>query len=171
MDRAAFTQARSFIFTDIRREIAMAKASESIEGQEALHRAQVPLGAGNFMAALALLCYTEFGGKLKFNCRRDNGTDLASENFNRFFDEIGPAYQAFRAAGHKVYDVFRCGLAHEYYVKKSCTISIRILPEKAAGIGVQADGRYYFAVEPYCRDLERAFSDLEQHLYAERAPS
>ena len=39
MDRAAFTQARSFIFTDIRREIAMAKASESIEGQEALHRA------------------------------------------------------------------------------------------------------------------------------------
>jgi len=36
MDQAAFRQARSFIFTDIWREIALAAASETTEGREAL---------------------------------------------------------------------------------------------------------------------------------------
>lgn len=78
MDRAGFEQARSFIFTDIRREIALAHASEFPEGQSALARLRIPQGAGNFMAALALLSYTEFGGKLKFACKKKNGSDHAS---------------------------------------------------------------------------------------------
>lgn len=45
------------------------------------------------MAALALLSYTEFGGKLKFGCKKKGGADHASENFNRFFGELGPAYR------------------------------------------------------------------------------
>lgn len=171
MDRAGFEQARNFIFTDMRREIALANASESAEGQKALDHAGVPRGAGNFMAALALLSYTEFGGKLKFACKKKNGSDHASENFDRFFSELGPEYRAFRAAGHNVYDIFRCGLAHEYYVKKGCTISMRAEPATALGIGVQSDGRYYFAVEPYCRDLELAFIDLERYLYGDAATS
>ena len=171
MDRIAFAQAKLFIFTDIRREIALADASETVEGREALERAGVPCGAGNFMAALALLSYTEFGGKLKFACKKANGSDHASENFNRFFGELGPEYRAFRAAGHNVYDIFRCGLAHEYYVKKSCTIVVRAKSDAAPGIGLQGDGRYYFAVEPYCRDLERTFNDLERYLYGDPTPS
>lgn len=171
MNRSEFEQARLFIFTDIRREIALAVASETVEGQQALEQAGVPRGAGNFMAALALLSYTEFGGKLKFACKKSNGSDHASENFNRFFSELGPEYRVFRAAGHNVYDIFRCGLAHEYYVKKGCTISMRADSPTAPGIGLQADGRYYFAVEPYCRDLERAFNDLERYLYGDAAAS
>ena len=171
MNRAEFEQARNFMFTDIRREVALAIASKSVEGQEALDHLGISPGGGNFMAALALLSYTEFGGKLKFACKKKNGSDHASENFNRFFDEIGPEYRAFRAAGHNVYDIFRCGLAHEYYVKKSCTISMCVEPVTAPGIGLQSDGRYYFAVEPYCRDLERAFFDLERHLYGGGATS
>jgi hypothetical protein len=167
VNRADFAQARQFIFTDIRREIALAKASETVDGRQALDRAGVLHGAGNFMAALALLSYTEFGGKLKFASKKPNGTDHASENFNRFFSELGPGYRAFRAAGHNVYDIFRCGLAHEYYVKKGCTISMRTELATAPGIGIQGDGRYYFAVEPYCRDLERAFDDLERYLYGD----
>lgn len=113
--------------------------------------------------------YAEFGGKLKFACKKKNGSDHASENFNKFFVELGPPYRAFRAAGHNVYDIFRCGLAHEYYVKKSCTISMRVDQETAPGIGLQPDGRYYFAVEPYCRDLEQAFVELERYLYGDAA--
>ena len=165
MDRPAFDRAKRFIFADIRREIALADASQTDEGREALRRAGVSPGAGNFIAALALLSYTEFAGKLKFNCKKANGSDAAGENFNRFFDELGDRYRAFRAAGHNVYGVFRCGLAHEYYVKKACEITIRVDPLGEPGIGMLPDGRYYFSVEPYCNDLERAFGDLEDFLY------
>ena len=67
MNLADFKQARNFMFTDIRREIAIANASKSATGRTVLDRLGIPQGGGNFMAALALLCYTEFGGKLKYN--------------------------------------------------------------------------------------------------------
>jgi hypothetical protein len=108
-----------------------------------------------------MLCYTEFAGKLKFNYKKKSGADHASKNFNSFFDELGQHYKAFRAAGHNVYDLFRCGLAHEYYVKAACTIFIT----GPAGIGLQPDGLYYIAVEPYCDDLEGAFTKLEADLF------
>ncbi len=164
MDQGAFQQAVLFAISDVRREIALAKASETAKGKAALEGLGVQPGGGNFLAALGLLCYTEFAGKCKYNCKKANGTDHASENFNRFFDELGPKYKAFRAAGHKVYDVFRCGLAHEYFVKKSCTIVI-IAPNGEPGLGMLADGRYYFAVERYCDDLEGAFNALDKHLF------
>ena len=33
------------------------------------------------------------------------------------------------------------------------------------GLGVEASGRYFFVVESYCRDLRKAFDDLQVHLY------
>jgi hypothetical protein len=164
MDHSAFRQAKQFAFQDVWREVSLAKASETKEGNAALQAAGVQSGGGNFMAALALLCYTEFAGKLKFNCKKPNGSDHASENFNRFFDELGPSYKSFRLAGNNVYDIFRCGLAHEYYVKKTCTIAMF---GRAAqpGIGKCSDGRYYFVVERYCQDMERAFDALEDYLF------
>jgi len=58
------------------------------------------------MVALVLLCYTEFAGKLKFNCKKSNGTNHPTGNFNGFFDELGQDYRAFRSS-HNVYDTFR----------------------------------------------------------------
>jgi len=118
MTREEFVQARQFAFADIRRELALARACASATGSAALSSVGIPLGGGNFLAALGLLCYTEFGGKLRYDCKRSDGRDHASENFNRFFDDLGTSYKALRAARHNVYDVFRCGLAHEYYVKR-----------------------------------------------------
>lgn len=60
-------QARDFIYRDIEREIALAKATETAEGKSFLEKAGVPSGGGNFMAALALLSYTEYAGRLKNN--------------------------------------------------------------------------------------------------------
>ena len=158
MTRDEFLQARAFIFLDIEREIQLAKANP-----DALRALGVAPGGGNFLAALGLLCYTEFGGKLRFNVKRADGSDVASANFNQFFDLIGPAYQAFRAQ-HNVYDIFRCGLAHEYYVKKNCTVAML---EGAAGAGLRVDasGHYWIVVEGYCRDLKNAFDALQVHLY------
>jgi hypothetical protein len=159
MTRDEFVQAKAFIFSDVERELQLAKADST--GLQALG---VTPGGGNFLAALGLLCYTEFGGKLRFGVKRPDGSDVASANFNQFFDLLGPDYQAFRAAAHNVYDIFRCGLAHEYYVKKSCTIDML---EATPGPGIQVDlsGHYRFVVESYCRDLRKAFDTLQVHLY------
>jgi len=158
MIRETFLQAKSFIFADVEREIQLAKADG-----KALSALGVNPGGGNFLAALGLLCYTEFGGKLRFGFKRADGSDIASANFNHFFDLLGPDYLAFRAV-HNVYDIFRCGLAHEYYVKKGCTIDML---EATPGPGIQVDlsGHYRFVVESYYRDLRKAFDTLQVHLY------
>ena len=164
MTREEFMQARRFAFADIHRELALAKVSESPVGATGLAALGLPTGGGNFLAALGLLCYTEFGGKLKYNCKRRDGKDHASENFNKFFDELGVPYRDLRAAGHDIYDIFRCGLAHEYYVKKACEIVI-VSPNANAGIVIGPNGRYIFIVEKYCEDLERQFDALEKALF------
>ena len=167
MDLARFKLAKQFMFNDIERELQLARVPESDE--QVLRSLGVRPGGGNFLAALGLLCYTEFGGKLKFNCTKPGGADHASENFNRFFDELGPGYAAFRE-GHNVYDVFRCGLAHEYFVKKHCIIAM-LGTGIPSGIHELPDGRYEFAVEQYCLDLRQAFERLEQHLFGTLAGS
>ncbi|MBI2906305.1 MAG: hypothetical protein HYX92_01475 [Chloroflexi bacterium] len=159
IDKATFEQAKLFMFSDVEREIQLAKASQVNES--ALLSLGVTPGGGNFIAALGLLCYTEFGGKLKYRAKTD------SENFNRFFDDLGPDYKAFRASPGRqngVYDVFRCGLAHEYFVKKSCDMAM-LASGPGPGIGRDSSGRLYFIVESYCRDLRRAFDELEIVLY------
>ena len=159
MDRAAFEQAKLFIFSDVEREIQLARASQADES--ALQSLGITPGGGNFLAALGLLCYTEFGGKLKYRRK------TASDNFNRFFDYLGPDYKAFRAGfkdQNEVYNVVRCGLAHEYYVKKSCCIAM-VASGSGPGIGRDSSGRFYLIVESYCRDLKRAFDRLQIDLY------
>jgi len=159
MTKDEFMQAKLFIFTDVDREIQLAKA----DGKALLSLGVAP-GGGNFLAALGLLCYTEFGGKLRFGNKHKHKhrKDYSSANFNQFFDLLGPPYKAFRDK-HNVYDIFRCGLAHEFYVKKSCVISML---ETGPGLGLGGEsGRYFFVVESYCRDLRKAFDDMQVHLY------
>lgn len=67
MDKTLIAQAKQFIFSDIEREIALADSSEKLLGRFLLRLAGVPHGGGNFVAALSLLSYTEYGGRLKNN--------------------------------------------------------------------------------------------------------
>jgi hypothetical protein len=157
-----FGLARQFIVGDIRREIELAKARHDTthpERKEHLEAARVqPSGGGNLLAALGLLCYTEFCGWLKFN------RSTASGNFNDFFDTLGDGknYTAFRAK-HKVYDIFRCGMVHEYFVKRDFTVDM--LDGGGSDIGIAEEGGHYkFNVERYHRDLAAALSKLEAEL-------
>jgi hypothetical protein len=158
MTKDRFLQARDFIFRDLEREIQLAKADGN-----ALRTPGVHPGGGNFLAALGLLCYTEFGGKLRFGFKRKDGRDYASKNFNGFFDLLGPEYKAFRE-DHDVYGIFRCGLVHEYYVKDSTDIAM-LARGTGPGIRIGNDGRYLFVVESYFNDLRKAFEDLQAHLF------
>ena len=171
MEKLQLTEVRGFIVADIEREIQLAKLSDA-QGKE-LEKLGVNRGGGNFLAALGLLCYTEFAGKLKYNCKR-NGDDFASENFNKFFDEIGTEYKNFRISGVNVYGIFRCGMAHEYLTKKNCVICMNgnclecptsncPIPQEerkniSIGIGKYDNDKYYFRVEQYYHDFINAFN-------------
>ncbi len=161
-----FLQAKKFIIRDLEREIQLAKLNEA--DKKVLPDLGVHPGGGNFLAALGLLCYTEFGGKLRFGSKLNDGRDHASKNFNEFFDLLGDEYKDFRVKqkkhNHDVYNIFRCGLVHEYYVKHSTDIAM-LARGAGPGIRIKEDGRYVFVVERYFNDLRRAFEDLQAFLF------
>lgn len=164
MNHSDFKEAKLFIYTDIEREIRLAYASQNENYTEVLEKLGIPSCGGNFLAALGLLCYTEFAGKLTYTKQR-NGKDYATGNFNSFFDDIAD-YKNFRTTGVgvNVYDVFRCGLAHEYYVKNNCTIYMA-KNNKLKGIGQESNGKYYFVVEQYFEDFKVTLDKFEQSCY------
>lgn len=164
MNHREFAQAKRFIFADIEREIHLAYASDTDDYKAVASKLGIPLGGGNFLAAIGLLSYTEFAGKLKYNRKKKNGRDHTSENFNLFFDDLGPDYKQFRALGVNVYDIFRCGLVHEYYVKTNCTIYI-CRNNHQIGIGKESGGKFFFVVETYFDDFRIAFNQLESQIF------
>jgi hypothetical protein len=160
---------------DIEREIQWARESKS---------------AGNALCALGLLSYTEAMAYLLPSSRRPgNGS---RQHFDAFFRELGPYYANLLDRGEfNVYDVFRCGLSHEYFVKQTCTIAMlnttpgsievkgsRInegLTEKHAptyllakpvecALGCVPNGSYYFVVEKYYQDFRAACERLYHEL-------
>ena len=154
MDNFKFNQAKSFIATDINRELSLAKASQSLWKKTILKALGISPGGGNFLAALCLLSYTEFAGRVLNNDFSDSNSRT---NFDSFFNSIGSEYKAFNES-HNVYKIFRCGLAHEYYVKKSCVIAITSIKK---GIGIRWDGKhYYFILDAYYSDFMKKLSEL-----------
>ncbi len=144
MSHTDFQTAKNFIFADIQRELDMANSD---------------VGSGNFLVALGLLCYTEFAGSLIPSVGSGSRT-----KFDTFFDRLGEGYRSLRGS-HNVYNIFRCGLAHEYFVKKNCTVSVTATPNGSPGVGLQSNGSYYFANSNYFNDFKKAFEDLERELY------
>lgn len=129
-----------FIKSDIQREIGLARAGEP---------------AGNFLSALGLLCYTEFMGGIAIG-GFDKGT--ARSRFNIFFNSMGHGYKELNKQVN-VYDVFRCGMAHQYFIKKNCMIAI-LKTNETVGISLMPNGQYYFIVEKYFEDFMAACETL-----------
>ncbi len=46
-------------------------------------------------------------------------------NFNAFLPYLGKGYQNFEKRGIKIYDLVRCGLVHNYFIKGDSTIWMR----------------------------------------------
>lgn len=94
-----------WMFSDIPREIDLARSDKD---------------AGNILCALGLLCYTEFmGGTVLGNLT----VRPIKRRFDAFFNSMGVDHEIFNQTVN-VYDVFRCGLAHEYFVKHNCEIAM-----------------------------------------------
>src|SRR5579859_7767647 len=133
----------TFMFGDIRREIGLAFAN---------------IGGGNLLAALGLLCYTEFMGSILTGWR---GVGCSRRNFEAFFDYMGDAYSQLRKNGVDVYDVFRCGAVHEFAIKGEATMIAMLEWDPSPGIVRDAQGRFTFHVESYFRDFAAACRRLE----------
>lgn len=161
MNHSDFKKACEYIFSDIDREISLARASENKDSISLLNDIGVPAGGANFLAALGLLSYTEFFGSLKY---KNSGPGSCSKNFNSFFDDLGCEYKLFRSSGENVYSIFRCGLIHEYYTKQDCTIYM-LRKQEMIGIGKEDRKKYYFVVETYYEALKLAIYDLENISY------
>lgn len=142
--------ANGFMLRDVMREITRARADEP---------------AGNFLAALGLLCYTEALGQFVPGHKRG-----AANRFDAFFRRMGPAYDAFADTG-KPYDTFRNGMAHTYLVKGKCEVSMLAdnpLPE-LCGVGESPSTDWlWFNVETYYTDFVRAADALHIELTGHR---
>jgi hypothetical protein len=113
-----------------------------------------------------LLCYTEFCGAVEFNKQRKTWKSKkdkkrgkppimvasAAENFSACFAKLGAGYAAFDRR-HKVYGLFRCGMAHSYYAHGPFTIVMPGRNPVAGDPGIShngaAPGVYTFWVETY----------------------
>jgi hypothetical protein len=150
-----------FIFHDIEREIWLAQKTEH-DKLHGIYPGPHP-GAGNVLAALGLLAYTEFLGS--FITGNRNGMQ---ENFKAFLSRMPPCYSAFDAHLGRdpqlkgVYHTFRNGMAHEYAVKRDCDV-VMLRGRETCGIG-QENGRYYFVVEHYFDDFRVATNSIYQDL-------
>ncbi len=159
MQRNRFDRARDFITADIEREIRLARMETSLWRRLLARAVGNPNGGGNFLTALGLLCYTEFAGRLKRNDFSDGNARVC---FDDFFRDLGPEYDQL-VQTQNVYRDLRCGLAHEYFVKRSCVIAMLSFRPQC---GIQWDGnRYIFVVEAYWQDFRGALQALEQRLY------
>jgi len=138
-----------FIKGDIQREINLARSGDS---------------GGNFLAALGLLCYTEFMGTMILR-----GKGSKTDRFNAFFRLMGDDYkQLLDVKRVNVYRIFRCGMAHTYFAQ-NCDIKM-LNNNYPAGIILKSDGKYLFIVEKYFEDFMNACSRLYNDMIVEQNP-
>jgi len=135
--------------------------------QRELTFATTPLGAGNVLAALGLVVYTEVLGRIwtrNISRRRTQNRP----NFDACFDAMGVGYPAWRAQFETrekmtLYKALRNGLAHEYAPKVPFTVAMFGKPR----VAIIRHGRgYAFVVEAYLRDFRSANRRIYSELMA-----
>ena len=135
--------------------------------------------SARLMAAVALMAYTEFLGSVLAEKFDPYESQVRFDGFLKYMD--GPYKDLIDTKNFRPYDVFRCGLVHNFFVKGLCTIAMKnnagpllIIGEQPGdvviqkplnvGMGRAANGGYYFVVEKYYLDFKTACL----RLYAER---
>ena len=112
------------------------------------------------LAALGLVSYTEFLGGLATGQLAREGCSAA--NFSAFLPYLGSEYEHLANQGVDIYDVVRCGLVHEYFIKGDSTI----WPQASAPCGIiaSAGGPTYFIVSVYRDHLFKGARSLRDEI-------
>ena len=117
------------------------------------------------LAALGVVTYTEFLGGLATGQLAQRGCSEA--NFLAFLQYLGSEYESLAARGVDLYDVVRCGLIHEYFIKGDSTI----WPHASAPCGIisSLDGPTYFIVSVYRDHLFKGARKLRDEILEDQA--
>jgi hypothetical protein len=126
----------------------------------------------NFLTALGLLSYTEFlGGLISGNGGKN---DYSRKNFYVAYNLLGPDYITFdkqicqkyknsKGKPRDFYDLVRCGLVHEYFIKKDFIIARDNYSTKAPGVG-WTNQKIGIANSNYFRDFKKMCSQYKKDL-------
>lgn len=114
-------------------------------------------GDANYLAALGLAVYTEFLGGL-YRCTHDDGE--AKSNYNEGLRKLGNEYEElYTSRGNAMYYRVRCGLVHEYLIKKTAKVSMSESSPNNCGIVIETDDTICFYVRQYLEDFKQAMED------------
>ncbi len=152
------------IEADLEREIGLAKASMNEDNIKQLESMGVRPGAGNFLCALGLLCYTEFLGTEKYNLKQNNGKEPDNKmNFLSLFKDLGDEYKKFvEENGDQIWN-FRNDFTHNYVYKGNSIVSM--LKTKGLKCGVfKMDDILHFNIQKYYEDLSSEFYRYSEFL-------
>jgi hypothetical protein len=138
---------QGFIYRDIKREIDLARSGHP---------------GGHVLAALGLLCYTEFMGSVAMQ-----GDGSYTKQFKAFFRRMGEGYAGLVDSKEiDVYRIFRSGLMLSY-VAGDCEIKLLNESSAPAGVILKPDGKYLFVVEKYFDDFTSACEALYEEMLSE----
>ena len=124
-------------------------------------------GDANYLAALGLVTYTEFLGGLWTGGLGLLGT--SKDNFNAFIPYLGEPYQRIHQRVN-IYDLVRCGLVHNYFIKGESTIWNKAEGD-APGIIASPGGPTYFICNVYARDLFAGATRFRNEILDEKDPT
>lgn len=123
-------------------------------------------GKAIFLSILGLSAYTEILGGL---IRNKFGNGESGKNYKAGLRKMGAKYEELLDNGCNLYDIIRCGLVHEFFVKKTVLINPRIDPPTDPGLRLDPKGMktktgyvevLEIGIENYYRDFNRAFEGL-----------
>lgn len=125
----------------------------------------------NYLVALGLFCYTEILGREVLRFRNNDKENLYRDN-QKCFELFAREYLGYGSILDKhqdIFDSFRNGLCHEYYIKSRVSSGIFVYyaedPDNqqklldsgvdlTKGIAISSDGkRRVFVIEPYLHDF------------------
>ncbi len=137
-----------FIYRDVKREIDLARSGNP---------------GGEVLAALGLLCYTEFMGNVSLQ-----GDGSYTKQFRAFLRRMGKDYASLVDSRElDVYRIFRGGMMLSYFARD---LEIKMLNDSdyPAGMVVKPDGKYLLVVEKYFEDFVTACRGLYQEFLSLR---
>ncbi len=123
-------------------------------------------GGATFLAILGLSVYTEtLGGFIRNKFVQGE----SRKNYEAGLRKMGAKYGELLKSEYDPYVNIRCGLVHEFFVKKTVLINPRIDPPTDPGLrlnpkGIKTKTGYVevleIGIENYYRDFNRAFEEL-----------
>ena len=115
-----------------------------------------------YLSALGIASYSEYLGGLLTNNLGSNG-----DNFKAFFLRMNPNYPKMNNDVN-LYKRIRCGLVHEYFIKKSANIrSLQKEETTKDGVILHQDGRLEIIIDNLFNEFKNTTKGVKSEIHVE----